>query len=45
MKPDPHIIDKLFKDLVLFTARAAKTWFYLLPEPLSSGYLLTNYCK
>ena len=23
MKPDPHIIDKLFKELVLFTARTA----------------------
>ena len=23
MQPDPHIIDKLFKELVLFSARAA----------------------
>ncbi|MFK2059530.1 transposase, partial [Bacteroides fragilis] len=23
ISPDPHVIDKLFKELILFTARAA----------------------
>ena len=26
ISPDPQVIDKLFKELILFTARAAYAW-------------------
>ena len=28
INPDPQVIDKLFKELILFTARAAYAWLF-----------------